>query len=194
MALCDWCNKKVNTLETFTDAFGENCEICNKCKTAAESGKCIKCGESVSGSITMKGLCTKCLQVEVYKSAKKAQQASMSLGDDLPSVELTDKEYEDWLLMSKTFNFSDLQKSYELRYLWITVKLHSVGIYDDNVIKENFKDIETLLDRRLNSLRGTHCRLLIAYTPEIRKQIKNKGIEIIDIENNTYLLRMESLA
>jgi hypothetical protein len=105
----------------------------------------------------------------------------------MSDVEMTEKDFEDWMMMSKAFSPKDLKESVELRRIWIMVKLMTAGIKDQDVINDNIVDIETLLDRCFSKIINNKCKLIIAYDKDTRSLVKKS--EVIDYLNQVYIIK-----
>lgn len=192
MAKCEWCGRSTSELKMHTDAIGDVYNICDKCDLVANTFRCRKCNNIVDSSLMIKGLCTTCVQVDMHNKSKKREEIRMGVDMDMSEplssgLELSDEDYERWMTMDRTYTPEDLKKSKELRYIWIMVKLNSVGEYDNEVIKNNFNDIEELLDRNFSKLIGNKCRVIIGNNSENRKIIRSS--EVIDYLNQSYILK-----
>lgn len=191
MNKCEWCGKVKDTLEMYTDAIGETHSICTECKEKVDSCQCRKCGNPTDPNMMINGLCTTCVQVYLMEKSKKQEEVRMgvdrSMVESITSeVVLTDKDYEHWLTMGKTFSPENMSNK-ELRRIWIMVKFNAAGVYDGRVISDNLADIETLLDRNFSKLIGNKCRLLIGNDSESRRIVRQSTV--IDYENEVYILQ-----
>lgn len=203
MGKCDWCGHESDNLIKHMDAIGDAYNICEECNKKVVLGcACRKCGNVGDPSMMVNGLCVSCVQVEMVNKSKKQEDARRGLGLDViheiyerqgGEVELTDEDYEQWM----TFRVRpsapklDIMKSMELKRLWILIKLNATGVYDTDVIADNFKNIEALLDRNFTKLIGNRCRIIIADTPEMRKVVRES--EVIDYNDKVYIIKMASL-
>lgn len=192
MAKCEWCGKNTEELKMHTDAIGDVYNICNNCEQVANTFRCRKCNSLVDSTLMIKGLCTTCIQVDMHNKSKRREEIRMGVDRDMveplaSALELSDEDYEKWLTMDNTYTPDDLKRSKELRYIWIMVKLNSVGEYDNEVIKENFNDIEELLNRNFSKLIGNKCKVIIGNNSDNRKIIR--GSEVIDYVNQSYILK-----
>ena len=193
MGKCEWCGKE-GKMNTYADAFGDNYEICDECKSTAEKGKCRVCGESVDVSMMIKGLCTNCIQADMYEQGKKFEESRIGVGDEFRGIassaelELTDEEYEQWLLMGNTFSHEEFRDSTLLRKIWIMVKLFESGKITNEILEANMVDIEETLDRSFSKMIGVKCLVMIAETPEDRRVIREH--EIIDTQNKVFILKL----
>jgi hypothetical protein len=138
------------------------------------------------------GLCTNCIQVNIREKSKKQEEVRLGVDrqllDNITSdLTFTDADYEKWITLGKSFSSDSMRDSKELRRIWIMVKFNAAGIYDNNVIADNFKDIEALLDRNFSKLINNTCRILIGNTGEARRIVKNSTV--IDYENEVYILK-----
>lgn len=191
MSTCEWCKKKVENLEMYTDAIGTVHYVCEACKKTVDAYECRKCGTITDPSMMIDGLCTTCIQVNLHEKNKRKEEVRLGVDRDMlgsitSEFTFTDKDYEQWLTMGKAFS-PDNMNSREMRRLWIMVKLNAAGIYDSKVISKHFKDIETLLDRNFSKLVNNTCRLLVGNTGETRKIVRQSTV--IDYENEVYILK-----
>ena len=191
MIKCDWCGKKTDKLEIYEDAFNTPYSICDKCFEKVNNNICRKCGKVTDPMMIIDGCCTACAQLSINEKRKKKEEALNGVGfteiDDVNAgAVMTEKDFDEWQQMGNCFSFEDMQKSVELRYIWIMVKLSALGIYDNEVISNNFEDIQKLLDRNMIKLRGNKCRLIIAFDSRTRKIVKEGNI--IDSEGIVYIL------
>lgn len=189
---CEWCGKNESSLEVYTDAIGENHSICDDCMKLVNDCECRKCGAPTDPNMMINGLCTTCVQLYFREKSKKKEEARMGMDMELlnsltEEVTLTDKDYESWLTLDKTFSPDDMRNSKELRRIWIMVKFNAAGIYEGDTISKNLPDIEELLDRNFSKLIGNKCRLLIGDTADARKVIRQSTV--IDYENEVYILQ-----
>lgn len=189
---CKWCDKVTDNLLDYTDAIGESHKICKTCKTSVDNCECRKCGTVTDPSMMIDGLCTNCIQVKLREKSKKQEEARLGVSSELmenltSDLEFTDDDYERWLLFGNAFSPKDMKKSKELKRLWIMVKLNGAGIFDTNLLKQYFPDVETLLDRNFSKLVNNRCRILIGNTPQARKVVRTS--EVIDYENEVYILK-----
>jgi hypothetical protein len=191
MAKCEWCGRTVKSLNMITDNFtNTTCNICDSCNKSYEEHECIKCG--ATSSILIKGMCTNCYQTVMHSKQVRKEEAINGLSPDaarsvMSDVEMTDKDFDDWMTMGKAFSTKDLKESVELRRIWIMVKLMTAGIKDQDVINENVADIETLLDRCFSKIINNKCKLIIAYDKETRSLVKRS--EVIDYLNQVYIIK-----
>ena len=171
MQKCEWCGKKTEDIIEYTDALGDRHLVCKECYKSVEDCECRKCGETVDSSMMINGLCMNCVQADIMVKSKKREEARMGVDSDIldtmsEEVSITKSDYEKWMTMGKTFSSKDMQKSKELRRIWIMVKLNATGVYDTTVISKHIGDIEKILDRNLSKLVGNKCRVLIANNAE----------------------------
>lgn len=191
MNKCEWCNKVTSELFSYTDAIGEEHKICQSCKNSVDACECRKCGTVTDPSMMIDGLCTTCIQVKLRDKSKRQEEVRM--GIDAPTIEetgdleLTDEDYERWMLLGKNFSPNDM-KSVEMRRLWIMVKFNAAGIYDNKTISENLENIEILLERNFSKLVNNKCRIIIGNTAENRQIVKQA--EVIDYEDEAYILKV----
>lgn len=192
MGKCEWCNKE-DELQSYTDAIGKTYNICNNCYTkVVENYTCRKCGNMVDPMLIINGLCTNCVQLDMQNKSRKQEEVRMGvdrnmLGTIISDVEFTDDEYERWMTMGSTYSSTDMKNNKTLRRLWIMVKLNSAGIYNEKIISDNFKYIETILDRNLSKLVNNKCKIIIGETSEARKIIRSS--EVIDFEESVYIIK-----
>lgn len=191
-SICEFCGKRVNeALKEYDDGFGEKFNICNKCYSRVSNGDCYKCGKK---GIQMDGKCASCCQIDAYKQNKKSYEAAADLGNLDLNSNLTEEQFENWLTNYPIFDFHDMETDPILRKIWIMTKLRGVGIVDESIINEHYADIEKLIDMNLNKLKNTRCRMIIAYTPQLRKLIrKYSGSGIIAMQNDVYLFNVDTL-
>lgn len=191
-SICEFCGKRVNeALKKFTDSLGDSFNICKKCYDRVSNGDCYRCGKK---GIQMDGKCAACCQVDAYKQNKKSYQAAADLGNMELNSKLTEDQFENWLTSHPIFDFNDMEKDPILRKIWIMTKLRGVGIVDEKIINEHYDDIEKVIDMNINKLNNTRCRLIIAYTPQLRKLIrKYSGSGILAMHNDIYLFYVDNL-
>ena len=192
MAKCSWCGKLTKSLNTVEDNFVK-AHLCMDCNSAYNNAVCIKCGRVTDNQtlLQLKGICLSCLQLKLNEKSKKQEEIAMGVDRDAldqirSEVVFTDEDYEQWLTMGKAFSPDDMQNSRELRRLWIIVKLNASGVYDGNVISDNIAAIETLLDRNLQKLINRRCRVVIANTSDLRREVLQETV--IDYEEQVYIL------
>ena len=192
MTKCEWCGKKVKSLNVVNDAFEDTVSnICDDCKKKLEAHECIKCGSKQG--IIIRGMCTKCYQSVMYEKQVKKEEvlSGLSSVDDegitSSSMEFTDDEYEKWMSMGKTYSHKDIKESAELRRIWIMVKLAAVGITDKDVIDSHIEIIEELIDRCFSKLVNNKCRLIIVQDSETRKIARRA--EVIDYIDDVFILK-----
>lgn len=183
MNRCEWCGKAAEKLNSITDEYGDKYNICSSCEVSNRNHECIKCGNLITFGI--KGMCTTCYQVKMNDLERRKEEALNGV-PETSALSFTDEEYEQWLTMGNAYSPADIQKSRELRRIWIIVKLGAAGITDAELISENFKDIEVLLNRCFTKLIHNKCRLLLSVDDTSRKAIKAGNI--IDSEKSVYII------
>lgn len=190
MHKCEWCGRTVELVQ-YKDAIGEVHNICKSCKTKVDSCKCRKCGTIVDPNMMIDGLCTNCIQVKMRDKSRKREEAMMGVDSDpfleARELQMTNEDYERWLTFDSTYSPKDMKESRELRRLWILVKLNAVGIYDNELISNNFVNIELLLNRNFSKLVNNKCKIVIDNSSEVRKVIRNS--DVIDYEYKVYILQ-----
>ena len=191
MVKCEWCGKNTNKTNVHIDGLGDTHNICDECKNDASVFRCRKCKMERDSAIMINGVCTYCMQVQVYNKCKKQEEIRMGVDKDMlepliSELELSDEDYERWLTMGNAYTPNDLKKSKELRYIWILVKLNSVGGYSNDVVRKHFNDIEELLDRNFSKLIGNKCRLIIGDNSANRRIIRDSAV--IDYINQSYIV------
>lgn len=191
--ICELCGARVNAdLKEFNDSFGDAVKICKKCYDRVSNSDCFKCGKK---GIQMGGKCATCCQIDAYKRNKKTYEVENDLGDlaDI-QTDMTEEQFERWLTGYPIFSFKDMETDPLLRKIWIMTKLRGVGIVDEGIINDHYEDIEAIINNNLKSLKNTHCRMIIAYTPELRKLIrKYSGDGILAMQNDVYLFYVDKL-
>lgn len=189
---CDWCKKSCDSTVKHKDATGREFNICKECDSKISTGHCIQCGSPVDSSMEIEGLCPKCIQVKMKKQLKKKQAVMMDAGADLISASLddcmTEEQYEQWLMFSPTgmFNPDSMKNSSEHRMLWITLKLLTAGIPEEEHHKY-VKDIEDILDTYFSELVGTKCSIIIVTDSKSRAKVRQS--DVIGHRNNCYIIK-----
>lgn len=194
MNSCDWCERQVSELNTYTDAIGDTHNICSKCYEHVKNCTCRKCNNVTDPNMLIDGLCTTCVQVKMAEKSRRQEEIRMGVDRELLStlnrdITFTKQDYERWLTFGQgNFTPEQLKNSRELKRLWILVKLNAAGIYDNEVISSHMKGIERLLDTNLSKLINNACRILIGNTAETRKIVRES--EVIDYEDDIYILKV----
>lgn len=190
---CDLCKKTCSTTVNHVDATGRDFKICDECNSKISMGHCIQCGDPVDRSMEIEGLCPKCIQVKMKRQLKKKQAVMMDVGAEFMGTgedNMSDEQYEQWLVFSPTgmFNPDSMRNSSEHRMLWITLKLLTAGIPEEEHHKYA-KDIEEILDTYFSDLVGTKCSILIARDSKSRAAIRNSNV--IGHKNNCYIVKKD---
>lgn len=194
MAKCEFCGKRVASLEMYTDEFGDTFNICEDCKKNAIEGKCRKCGRDL-GQAAIKGLCLDCGQAEKHAEERKKEEvlAGLNLEDTDTGeycgsdVVLTDDDLEHYQMINRQFGPSDIQKSRVLKYIWIKTKLNAAGIFDNDRIMEYSPCVDTILGRSMSRLIDHRCRLVFFTSAQKLSEIADDEV-IIDTENNVAIV------
>lgn len=213
MAKCEWCKRETQNIVDVQDSMMNDISICSKCnENYVEKHICRKCKKVIS--ININGLCTQCLQVETLNENKRKQQALMGviendvinkygeLVSQTSDDDFTDDDFDRFMQIDRQYTFGDMQKSHELKFIWVLVKLSATGLYDNDtlnkLIQDNLADIEDLLDAHLkdiyeylNSQTGLNrrCKLIIDCNSDTRRIIK-KASNILANKNNIYILQL----
>lgn len=190
MAKCSWCGRVTAKLQVVEGVDGST-KVCAACAEKFNNNLCRKCGAPTSTVEMINGLCLSCFQLQLNEKAKRQEEIAVGVDKEAldiikSEVVFTDEDYEQWLTMGKAFSPDDMQNSRELRRLWILVKLNASGVYDGNVISDNLADIETLLDRNLQKLINRRCRIVVADTAKLRREVVQEPV--IDYEGQVYIL------
>ena len=183
---CDWCKKSSNNLNEHIDSLRNINYICEDCMKKIKEHKCRKCEALTDSMFEIQGLCMNCYQAELYKINKRKEAVRLGVDSEIAQcltsdLEFTDADYEHWVTMGKTYSIDDAKNSVELRRMWILIKLNSTGLYDQDIILKNFKDIEILLDRNLSKLVNKKCKIIIGNSAETRAMIRQS--DVLDMEN-----------
>lgn len=193
MQRCEWCGKQTDDIVDYTDAIGDKHKVCKSCHKTVDDCECRKCGETVDSSMMINGLCMNCIQAEIMLKSKKREEVRMGVDSDIldtmsSEISITKTDYEKWLTMGKTFSPNDMQKSKELRRLWIMVKFNAIGIYDPETISKHIGSIEIILDRNLSKLVGNKCRIIIANDAKTRSIVRQQ--DVLDYEKEVYIIKV----
>lgn len=197
---CDFCGKESNKLKEQIYN-GETFNICSECKKYVDSSKCRKCGTLIPDeSMSLKGLCINCAQVETTRIEREKFEASMGISEDDRQaykeakggdITFTNKDYEEWLTFDpdrRGFNIKDFKESAMLRRIWIMTKLQAAGYTDVKTINENMSDIEELIQENIHNVIGKHCRFSIINIDNKSELYDNV---VIAHKNKVYLFSSE---
>ena len=138
------------------------------------------------------------------KIIKKKDPNKVSDTFSTSDSDFTDEEFDKWLQIGHAFTFNDMQKSQQLKFIWVLVKLSATGLYEseklNDIIKDNMSDIEELLNAHLKDIHdflnkqtglNRRCKLIIDCNAETRRIIK-MAKNIIASHGNVYIVQLEN--
>jgi len=184
---CQWCDE-VCELYRF-DVMGVEYQICNKCRKAIENDKCIKCGQSLSGEVTINGMCSGCQQIKSAKIERGRSEVMDGLGVEIlaeltHSIVFTEKDYERWLTFSQGNFTPEVRK--RNRRLWVKNKLIGEYNWSEDTFDKYVNDIEYLLDNYMHKMFNKSCTIVVKGTTGVTRGLNivaSKGdVMIIDNE------------
>lgn len=188
MGKCAWCGKMATELEKVM-SLGNSYNICAKCKEAFDNEECIKCGEQVTGSNSIKGMCYGCSQDEYDEQQRKIEEmangvASEQIDTYLTEFEFTEADYERWVTFGQG-NFSPAYRK-KCRHNWIRAKLVGEYGWSAEIVEGSINEIESLLERYMSKVIDKRYKI-VYYDPS------NKGQRIrqfVDRIGNIFIVEV----
>lgn len=185
---CDWCNQISDKLIKYK---GNN--ICEHCNSLVTSSHCRKCGRDFPEEFMINGMCLDCVQVEaMHEECEREDDEEDFIGEDdvlNDQLTLSEKQLEQvYLERSGDTGYSpkDFLESKYLRKLWILTKLTLSGITNEQVLHDNIKDVEALVDENKQKIIGKYCKFIIINSLEDRKRLA--GMTCIAHKNKVFLI------
>jgi hypothetical protein len=191
MVKCDWCKKEVEAVEDYTDVIGTIRYICKACRETVDNCECRKCGTLTDPSMMIDGLCTTCVQAQIYEKSKLREEVdygSQEAIDATGGKKMTNEDLQIWLTLGNSYSPNDM-RSHEMKRLWIMVKLGTSGITDEKDMPEYIDCMEKMLDRNFTKLIGHRCDVIAAKDSESRKRVRQS--KVIDFEKDVYIVEAE---
>ena len=172
---CDFCGKEASEELRLYNEGGVNYAICNECLDKIAKHECINCGAKCYDEYSVyKGRCFSCAQLYMKDEAKIKLEDELGVNYDNPALydsengevklRFSQRDYEKWLTFNpdgRGFSEDDFRKSMFMRRIWIMLKLHAAGYTKDDIINENMRDIEDLLEDNLDKIIGQKCKFRI---------------------------------
>lgn len=184
MGYCDWCEKEGNLRAYRVE--GSIVNLCDNCIKAHENERCIVCGASLYGELSIRGRCSDCQQLKAAKEDKARNEVIDGLGvlelsKLTKDIEFTEKDYEEWVTTSGGYFNPETRRRNRRR--WIRNKLVNQYGWTNEMFIENLKDIEEILDNYFFKIANEKCKLVLAGTRGL------KGVEIIVKKGNIIVIK-----